>query len=144
MSRIAKQPIPLPAGVTANLGAGELLVKGPLGTLARRFRDDVKITIGDEGIVVAPAHSSILANALSGTYASHIRNMILGVTKGFEKKLLIEGVGYRYAVNGDKVKYFFCFGVSVSIFIPRLFSLSCAIFTSRFSGNVCTSFDKFL
>lgn len=118
MSRIAKQPIPVPAGVTANIEAGELVVKGPLGELKRRFRDDVKIELTAEGIVVAPAHGSILANALSGTYASHIRNMVEGVTKGYEKKLLIEGVGYRYAVNGDKVKLDLGFSHPVEVAIP--------------------------
>ena len=118
MSRIAKQPIPLPTGVTATLEAGEFSVKGPLGALSRRFRDDVKITIADEGIIVAPNHGSILANALSGTYASHLRNMVEGVTKGFEKKLLIEGVGYRYAVNGDKVKLDLGFSHPVEVVIP--------------------------
>ncbi|MFA5022903.1 MAG: 50S ribosomal protein L6 [Candidatus Paceibacterota bacterium] len=118
MSRIAKQPIPVPAGVTANFEAGELVVKGSLGELKRRFRDDVKITITPEGIVVAPAHGSILANALSGTYASHIRNMVEGVTKGYEKKLLIEGVGYRYAVNGDKIKLDLGFSHPVEVATP--------------------------
>ncbi|MCX6712235.1 MAG: 50S ribosomal protein L6 [Candidatus Vogelbacteria bacterium] len=118
MSRIAKQPIPLPAGVTANIEAGDFSIKGPLGNLSRRFRDDVKITITEEGVVVASAHGSILANALSGTYASHIRNMVEGVTKGFEKQLLIEGVGYRYAVNGDKVKLDLGFSHPVEILIP--------------------------
>jgi large subunit ribosomal protein L6 len=118
MSRIAKRPIILPTGVTASFDKGELAIKGPLGSLSRRFRDDVNISITEEGIVVAPAHGSILANALSGTYASHIRNMVDGVTKGFEKKLIIEGVGYRYAVNGDKVKLDLGFSHPVEIAIP--------------------------
>lgn len=118
MSRIAKQPIVLPSGVTAIFESGKLSVNGSLGALSRDFRDDVKIEITPEGIVVAPSHKSILANALSGTYASHIRNMVEGVTKGFEKKLLIEGVGLRYAVNGDKIKLDLGFSHPVEIVIP--------------------------
>ncbi len=118
MSRIAKQPIILPAGVTAVLDGGKLSINGPLGALSRQFRDDVKIDITPDGIVVAPSHKSILANALSGTYASHLRNMVEGVTKGFEKKLLIEGVGLRYAVNGDKIKLDLGFSHPVELAIP--------------------------
>ncbi len=118
MSRIAKQPISLPTEVTANFEAGSLSVKGPLGSLDRRFRNEVNIAITEAGVVVTPAHGSISANVLSGTYASHIRNMVEGVTKGFEKKLLIEGVGYRYAVNGDKVKLDIGFSHPVEVLIP--------------------------
>jgi len=133
MSRIAKQPIPLPAGVTANFEAGEFSVKGPLGALDRRFRDDVKITLAPEGVIVTPAHGSIFANVLSGTYASHIRNMIEGVTKGFKKKLLIEGVGYRYAVNGDKVKLDLGFSHPIEILIPT--GLKVAVEKSQMTIN---------
>ena len=118
MSRIAKQPIILPAGVTATFTAGNFSVTGPLGSLNRDFRADVKIEVTPEGVVVAPAHGSILANALSGTYASHIRNLVEGVTKGYEKKLLIDGVGYRYTVNGDKVKLDLGFSHPVEVSIP--------------------------
>lgn len=118
MSRIAKQPIILPAGVTAILDGGKLFVSGPLGALSRQFRDEVKIDITPDGIIVAPSHKSILANALSGTYASHLRNMVEGVTKGFEKKLLIEGVGLRYVVNGDKIKLNLGFSHPVELTIP--------------------------
>lgn len=137
MSRIAKQPIPLPAGVTAVFEAGEMVIKGPLGELKRRFRDDVKITITPEGVVVAPAHGSIFSGVLSGTYASHLRNMVLGVTKGFEKKLLIEGVGYRYAVNGDKVKLDLGFSHPVEVVIPA--GLKVVVEKSQMT---ITGFDK--
>lgn len=118
MSRIAKQPIAIPAGVTAVLEQGEIKVKGPQGELARSFKNDVKIELVDNQIQVTPAQKSILAEALSGTYASHIKNMLTGVTKGFEKKLLIEGVGYRYAVNGDKIKLDLGFSHPVEVAIP--------------------------
>jgi large subunit ribosomal protein L6 len=137
MSRIAKQPIILPTGVTATFEAGNFSVKGPLGALARDFRNDVKISITPEGIIIAPAHGSILAEALSGTYASHIRNMVEGVTKGFEKQLLIEGVGYRYAVNGDKVKLDLGFSHPVEVAIPA----GLKVVTEK-SKMTITGFDK--
>jgi len=118
MSRIAKQPIILPAGVTVTVSPTELKVRGPQGELSRQIKDDVKIIVTGEEVKVEPSHKSIFANALSGTYASHLRNMIEGVTKGFEKKLLIEGVGYRYAVAGDNVKLDLGFSHPVEVPIP--------------------------
>jgi len=96
----------------------ELKVRGPQGELSRQIKDDVKIIVTGEEVKVEPSHKSIFANALSGTYASHLRNMIEGVTKGFEKKLLIEGVGYRYAVAGDNVKLDLGFSHPVEVPIP--------------------------
>lgn len=118
MSRIAKQPIAIPAGVTVEVASGVIKVKGPQGELSRDFRADVKIELVDNHVQVSPAHKSILAEALTGTYASHIKNMLVGVTKGFEKRLIIEGVGYRYALNGDKIKLDLGFSHPVEVAIP--------------------------
>ncbi len=118
MSRIAKQPITLPAGVTAIIDGDEFKVKGPLGELSKKFKSDVVITVEGQTVKVSPSHKSISANALSGTYASHLKNMIEGVTKGFEKKLIIEGVGFRYAVNGNDIKLDIGFSHPVNVPIP--------------------------
>ena len=119
MSRIAKQPIDLPTGANAKLEKGAIFVAGPLGSLSRRLHSDVKISLlEDNKVKVEPAHRSISADALSGTFASHIKNMIEGVTKGYEKKLLIEGVGFRFAVNGNKVKLDLGFSHTVELPIP--------------------------
>ncbi|OJI09594.1 MAG: 50S ribosomal protein L6 [Candidatus Vogelbacteria bacterium CG10_big_fil_rev_8_21_14_0_10_49_38] len=118
MSRIAKQPIILPAGVTVEVKPDALTVKGVHGQITRRLKGEVLINASDKEVQIEPTHQSVTANALSGTYASHLKNMIAGVTKGFEKKLLIEGVGYRYAVNGDKVKLDIGFSHSVEVPIP--------------------------
>lgn len=118
MSRIAKQPITIPQGVTVTLEGKELKVTGPQGNLTRSFKDDVKISVEGNQILVTPAHKAIIAEALSGTYASHIKNMLRGVSQGFEKKLLIEGVGYRYAVNGNNVKLDLGFSHPVEVAIP--------------------------
>lgn len=120
MSRIAKQPIDLPQGANAKLENGAVLVTGPLGSLSRRIHSDVNISLlEDNKVKVEPAHRSISADALSGTFASHIKNMIEGVTKGYEKKLLIEGVGFRFAVNGNNVKLDLGFSHPVELAIPE-------------------------
>lgn len=103
MSRLGKQPITLPAGVTASFDGGVFAMKGPKGELARTFTNDVSITLEGQTITLAPARDTDYARALWGTYAAHMHNMLTGVTEGFEKKLEIEGVGYRAEVKGEKL-----------------------------------------
>ena len=103
MSRIGKQPINLPAGVTANFDGSTLTVKGSLGTLTRSFKSDVAIKIEGNVLSLMPAYNSPFTAALWGTYASHINNMIAGVTKGYEKKMILEGIGYKFNVQGNKI-----------------------------------------
>jgi large subunit ribosomal protein L6 len=99
MSRLGKLPVAIPAGVEVTLEHGLLTVKGAKGTLTRPIREDVTITIDGDTITLAPG-TTVLAKALWGTYAAHLRNMITGVTTGFTKILDIEGVGYRAEVKG--------------------------------------------
>ncbi len=103
MSRIGKQPITLASGVTAAFDGHTLTVKGPLGTILRSFKSDVTITITDNVLTLVPAYQSVFTAALWGTYASHVNNMIQGVTKGYEKKMILEGIGYKFNVQGDKI-----------------------------------------
>lgn len=119
MSRIAKQQITLPENTTATIADGNFVVKGKLGELSRLFRREVKITIDGPEVKVDPVGKSITANAMSGTTASHIKNMITGVSKGFEKKLIIEGVGLRYNLNGNKIKLDIGFSHPVEVDIPE-------------------------
>jgi len=119
MSRIAKQPIALPEKVSATLDGLTLTVKGPLGELSRDFRDNIKIEVDEKEIKVSKSHDTVLTRALVGTYASHIKNMIEGVSKGFEKKLIIEGVGYRYNINGTNVNMDLGFSHPVVVPIPE-------------------------
>jgi large subunit ribosomal protein L6 len=118
MSRIGKQPITIPAGVTATLAAGVLTITGPLGTLTRSFDADIAITLTTDGkeITLLPAKDTVYSRALWGTYGSHIKNMVIGVTKGYEKKLSIEGVGYKVSVQGDKLVL--DIGLSHSVMVP--------------------------
>lgn len=119
MSRIAKQQITLPDNTTATIADGHFAVKGKLGELSRQFRREVKISIEDKEVKIDPVGKSITANAMSGTTASHIKNMIEGVSKGFEKKLIIEGVGFRYNLAGNKVKLDIGFSHQVEVEIPE-------------------------
>lgn len=103
MSRLAKRPITIPAGVTATLEGGVLTVKGPKGTLSRDIKERVvSLSIEGDTITIVPVKADDdHARALSGTYAAHLKNMIEGVTDGFTKVLEIEGVGYRAEVRGQ-------------------------------------------
>ncbi|MBU4353173.1 50S ribosomal protein L6, partial [Patescibacteria group bacterium] len=96
MSRIGKKPILIPEKVEVKIDGDIVAVKGPLGEMRRSFREnDIEIAVKDGCVVLNAKRKSRQALALWGTYASHIKNMIEGVTKGFEKKLVIEGIGYR-------------------------------------------------
>jgi large subunit ribosomal protein L6 len=102
MSRVAKYPVEVPKGVEVTLGAAEVSVKGPLGTLKRTMLPFVAIEKdGDKLQVRAGAGDS--ANAMSGTMRALLANMVNGVTKGFEKKLTLVGVGYKAQAQGSKL-----------------------------------------
>jgi large subunit ribosomal protein L6 len=103
MSRIAKYPVSLPKGVEATLATESLSIKGPLGTLMQRLRSDVKLEKDGEKIVFKAVGDSDEANAMSGTLRALVNNMVLGVTKGFERRLTLVGVGYRAQAQGDKL-----------------------------------------
>ena len=101
MSRVAKNPVIVPAGVEVNLSGVEISIKGPLGTLKQRQSADVKLVHEGQELKCQAANDSQQANAMSGTMRSLLANMVLGVTKGFEKKLTLVGVGYRAQAKGD-------------------------------------------
>ena len=103
MSRVGKMPIPLPQGVDVSVGAEQISVKGSLGTLVRPVH--ALVTVKNEGgkLSFAPANDSVAADAMSGTMRALVANMVNGVTKGFEKKLSLVGVGFRAAAAGNKL-----------------------------------------
>jgi large subunit ribosomal protein L6 len=104
MSRIAKYPVELPKGVEANISAGQITVKGPLGTLTQTLTGDVAIHQDEGKLTFAVLNDSRHANAMSGTIRALVNNMVTGVSKGFERKLTLVGVGYRASVTGEGVK----------------------------------------
>ncbi len=103
MSRIAKYPIPLPKGVEVNIAAGQISVKGPLGTIARAADPNVSVEKSADQLVCKALGNSNHADAMSGTMRALLANMVTGVTKGFEKKLSLVGVGFRAQAQGDKL-----------------------------------------
>jgi large subunit ribosomal protein L6 len=124
MSRLAKKPIEIPAGVTATLENGTFTVKGPKGTLTRAFRKEVTMVIDGTNILVTQNGSDVFARSLLGTYASHIKNMIEGVTKGYEKKLVLEGVGFKSNVAGNSLDLALGFSHPVKVEIPTGISVT--------------------
>jgi large subunit ribosomal protein L6 len=103
MSRIAKYPVPVPKGVEFNVASGQISVKGPLGTVARSSDPNVEVKKDGEQIVFKALGNSNHANAMSGTMRALVANMVTGVTKGFERKLTLVGVGFRAQAQGDKL-----------------------------------------
>jgi len=104
MSRIAKYPVELPKGVEATISAGQIVVKGPLGTLTQELTGDVIVRQEDNQLTFAVANDSRHAKAMSGTTRALVNNMVIGVSKGFERRLNLVGVGFRAQVQGDAVK----------------------------------------
>ena len=101
MSRIAKYPVPVPSGVDVKIDAGAISVKGPLGTITQALTGDVVIKNEDGKLTFAAASESQHAKAMSGTLRALVANIVTGVTKGFERKLQLVGVGYRAQAQGD-------------------------------------------
>jgi large subunit ribosomal protein L6 len=100
MSRIGKSPVIIPDKVEVNIASGEVSVKGPLGTLKRMINQVVTVKKDDGKLTFIPVDDSQQANAMSGTARALLANMVQGVTKGFEKKLTLVGVGYRAQAQG--------------------------------------------
>jgi large subunit ribosomal protein L6 len=119
MSRIGKREIEIPSGTEVNVASGEITVKGKGGTLKRAVHPGISITVDGKAVKVAPANSTRLAKALWGTFAAHVRNMIQGVNTPFEKKLQVEGIGYRAEVSGKTLKLNIGFSHPVAVNIPE-------------------------
>lgn len=101
MSRIAKYPVIVPAGVEVTMAADEIVVKGPLGTLRQALSGDVAVVREGDSLQCAAANDTAQAGAMSGTIRALLANMVKGVSQGFEKKLTLVGVGYRAQAKGD-------------------------------------------
>ena len=104
MSRIAKYPVELPTGVEESIQPGLITVKGPLGTLSQVLTGDVVVSQEAGKLSFVVANETRQAKAMSGTLRALVANMVNGVSKGFERKLSLVGVGYRASVQGNQVK----------------------------------------
>lgn len=118
MSRVAKKPVAVPGGVEAKLAGPVLNVKGPKGNLSFNVNPLVKISQEGNVLTFAPADGSTSANAISGTTRAVVANMVQGVTKGFEKRLTIIGVGYRAQAQGKKLNLTLGYSHPVVVDVP--------------------------
>jgi len=103
MSRIAKYPVSLPKGVEVNIASGEISIKGPLGSCARAADPNVEVKKEGESLTFRALGNSNHADAMSGTMRALVAGMVQGVTKGYEKRLALVGVGFRAQAQGDKL-----------------------------------------
>ncbi|MDP5008392.1 MAG: 50S ribosomal protein L6 [Glaciimonas sp.] len=124
MSRVGKMPIAMPAGAEATISAAQITVKGPLGTLSHPLNGLVKIENNAGTLTFSAANESREANAMFGTLRALVNNMVTGVTKGFEKKLLLVGVGFRAQAQGDKLNLSLGFSHPVAHQMPE--GVTCA------------------
>ena len=119
MSRIGKQTVIIPAGTEAKLTGITFSVKGPKGSLTRDFPGDVTLHIAGNEITFTPNKTGDRSvNALWGTYASHVKNMVIGVNEGYSKKLVLEGVGFKSEVAGNTLNLALGFSHPVKVAIP--------------------------
>lgn len=119
MSRIGKQEILIPAGVKVTQNGETITVAGPKGTLNKIFRDDITITVTDKSISLDKKRNDKFSQSLWGTYASLIKNMIKGVETPYQKKLILEGVGFKSEVKGKEIHFALGFSHPVIVSIPE-------------------------
>ena len=138
MSRIGKKPVPVPAGVTANVAGQLVKIKGSKGELSFSVPEDVSVALENGSIAVQPRSQTKRARSLWGTSRARVANLVLGVTTGFEKKLEISGVGYKAAVNGKVLKLSLGYSHDIDYAIPE----GVAIVTPKPTEIVITGIDK--
>lgn len=120
-----------------------MTIKGPLGSLTKLFKPHIGVTIDSNGITLVPTNETLQAKALWGTYASHIKNMIAGVNKVFEKKLVIEGIGYKADVKGKDLVLSVGFSHTVVLPIPADLKVSTEKNNISVSGIDCEKVGQF-
>ena len=119
MSRIGKRPVTVPSGVTATVEGQTVKMKGPKGELRFVVHDDVEVKLEDGAVKVAPRYETKRAQALYDTARAQVANLVAGVTKGFEKKLEIIGVGYRAALQGKSLQLALGYSHDVNYAVPE-------------------------
>ncbi len=119
MSRIAKNPVTVPAGVEVKFGTDSLSVKGKNGSLSLPLNGDVRVELNDGTLSFAAANESKQASAMSGTVRALVANMVKGVSEGFEKKLQLIGVGYRAQAQGKVLNLSLGFSHPINYEMPE-------------------------
>jgi large subunit ribosomal protein L6 len=138
MSRIGKKAVPVPSGVTANVEGQTVKMKGPKGLLQIVLPDEVVAKLENGGVKVDPRNETKRARSMWGTSRTLIANLVAGVTKGFERRLEISGVGYRAAVQGKNLQLSLGYSHDVSYPIPE----GIAIATPKPTEIVITGIDR--
>jgi large subunit ribosomal protein L6 len=138
MSRIGKKAVPVPSGVTASVEGQTVKMKGPKGALQYVVPDDIVVKMENGAVKVDPRTDTKRARAMWGTSRTMVSNLVTGVTKGFESKLEITGVGYRAAVQGKNLQIQLGFSHDVVYPIPE----GIAIVTPKPTEIVVTGIDK--
>ena len=138
MSRIGRKAVAVPSGVTANIEGQTVKVKGPKGAMQVVLPDDVTAKMESGGVKVDPRNETKRARSMWGTSRTLVANLITGVTKGFERKLEITGVGYRAALQGKNLQLALGYSHEVNFAIPE----GIAIATPKPTEIVITGMDK--
>jgi large subunit ribosomal protein L6 len=135
MSRIGKQPIELPSGVTLSVEAGLITVNGPKGSLVQSLLPEVNVKVEDNQVVVNRVNDEAIARARHGLTRALLANMITGVSKGFERKLELNGVGFRVQSQGQDLKLNLGFSHDVVYKVPAGVQVSVEQNTMTVSGT---------
>jgi large subunit ribosomal protein L6 len=138
MSRVGKKPVVVPSGVTATIDGQQVRVKGSKGELSFVVPDEVNVAMGESGVTVDPRDESKVARSKWGMSRAQIANIIEGVSKGFEKRLEISGVGYRAALTGKTLKLSLGYSHDIDYPIPAGITVT----TPRPTEIVVTGIDK--
>ena len=125
MSRVGKLPVTIPQGVQVNLTESKITIKGKLGELKAILVPGVKVVYSDNQVKVTPANDSKKARALWGTYRNNIKNMVKGVSDGFEIRLEMNGVGYRSASDGKIINLVLGFSHEIRYALPSGINVKC-------------------
>lgn len=125
MSRVGKLPVPVPQGVTVNVAGGEIVIKGSKGELKEKVASEVTIEVVDGKVIVTPKSKSIKARAQWGMSRANIRNMVEGVSKGFTKRMEIQGVGYRAAADKNYLSLSLGYSHEIRYAIPAGITITC-------------------
>ena len=125
MSRVGKQPIAIPSGVTVTVAAGEVVVKGSKGELKTRYAPEVTVEVVDGKAWVKPINKTARARAMWGTYRNQVRNMVQGVSQGYTTRLEIQGVGFRAAADKNFLTLALGFSHEIKYAIPAGITIVC-------------------
>ena len=138
MSRVGKNPVTIPQGVTVDVASGVATVKGKLGTLKLPITKEVDVSVKDGKVWVKPVQENTQSRVLWGTTRANLRNMVEGVSKGYSKALEINGVGYRAAVQGKNLQLQMGYSHDVLYPIPEGITIKC----EKPTAVLISGFDK--